>query len=235
MTAATGEQIHSPSSKRKGYWTDQSQSLTSGNAWQQLEQAFVRRREIQNQLNGNNSPEQKAYLEVSLADVNKILNFYWMIMNSSVQHENQAKLWQQRYAQLLNEHNNLKAVTGNNRKSPIQAAYGLNNQEFFEQAEQGSISKQEFTELVDRLRGVGSPDSTKGYFKSAMDYILKDRLPKLFSTRLWLVLGGGGYIIQDYSSISNLVKVGLVAGLIAVYVVSEMYVKRSKYLYKSVK
>ena len=72
------------------------------------------------------------------------------------------------------------------------------------------------------LTGV-SPRTLKEYLYLGWDYLVRDRLPKLLSTRLFLVVGGG-YITERLGTDTTLKIVSIVL-LVVFYIISEMVVK----------
>jgi len=68
-----------------------------------------------------------------------------------------------------------------------------------------------------------SPKTLKGYLYLAWDYVARDRLPKLLSTRLFLVLGGG-YITERLGTDTTLKIISIVI-LVVFYILSELVVK----------
>lgn len=75
-----------------------------------------------------------------------------------------------------------------------------------------------------KLTGI-RPTSLKDYLYIGWDYLVRNRLPKLLSTRLWLVVGGG-YITEMLGEDTTL-KIVSITLLVVFYVVSEVIVKMS--------
>ena len=69
------------------------------------------------------------------------------------------------------------------------------------------------------------PTSLKDYLYIGWDYLVRNRLPKLLSTRLWLVVGGG-YITEMLGQDTTL-KIVSITLLVVFYIVSEVLVKMS--------
>jgi len=75
-----------------------------------------------------------------------------------------------------------------------------------------------------KITGI-KPTNIKDYLYLGWDYLVRDRLPKLLSTRLWLVVGGS-YITEMLGQDTTLKIVSIVL-LVVFYVVSEVIVKMS--------
>jgi ribosome-associated translation inhibitor RaiA len=81
-----------------------------------------------------------------------------------------------------------------------------------------------------KITGI-KPTSLRDYLYLGWDYLVRDRLPKLLSTRLWLVVGGS-YITEMLGQDTTLKIVSIVL-LVVFYVVSEVIVKMSSDMAKS--
>jgi hypothetical protein len=81
-----------------------------------------------------------------------------------------------------------------------------------------------------KITGI-KPRNIKDYLYLGWDYLVRDRLPKLLSTRLWLVIGGS-YITEMLGQDTTLKIVSIVL-LVVFYLVSEVIVKMSSDMAKN--
>jgi hypothetical protein len=70
-----------------------------------------------------------------------------------------------------------------------------------------------------------STDIIKEYFYLGWDYLARDRLPKILSTRLWLVVGGS-YFTQALGQ-DNTLKIVSIVLMVVFYILSEIVLKMS--------
>lgn len=209
------------------------------NLIQEIEQAVLQKQSLVLSLaNPQLESSQKTQTNQKIAELNIFLNKFYAVLDSN-QNPNlntratlnelnlQGKLENvqknltlqiQQNLELQNTLKNYQTKIGNEAK--IANIINQNTQEVKDQLKhQIELKNAENNTDLNQLK----PKTLKQYLYLGWDYLVRDRLPKLLSTRLFLVIGGG-YITEKLGTDTTLKIISIVI-LVVFYILSEMIVK----------